>query len=137
MSYSSWNVQKAVFTALNGDAPLSAAVTGVYDEVPEGTALPYVKIGDSTLTDWSGKDFTGAEQTLTIHVWSGHVSSGMAGRQATKEIMALVHTVLHEASLTVANNTLVNLRFTFAEEFQEDGTTYHGVMRFRLITQGV
>lgn len=131
MSFSAWDVQAAVFAALDGDVPLKAAVTGVYDEVPEGTALPYVKIGDSTIADWSGKDFGGTEQTLTVHVWSA-----APGRQQNKEIMALVHAVLHEASLTVANNSLVNLRHTFAEDFQEDGTTYHGVLRFRIVTQG-
>ena len=70
MSLQSWALQKAVFTALTGEAELMAAVTGIYDRVPVGTAYPYVTIGEATAADWSTKTSTGQNHTLTLHAWS-------------------------------------------------------------------
>jgi len=52
-------LQTAVYNALSADATLVSAVTGIYDFVPEGTAFPYVKVGDQTMVDGGTKNKKG------------------------------------------------------------------------------
>lgn len=128
----SWPLQQAVYAALAGDATLTAlAAGGVHDHVPQDQPFPFVQIGEATVRDWSAKTFDGAEHTLTIHAWARG-----RGRKGVKEIMARIHEVLHNAALAVTGHTLVLLRFEFADAMEDpDGLTYHGVTRFRAVTQ--
>ncbi|RME99163.1 MAG: DUF3168 domain-containing protein [Alphaproteobacteria bacterium] len=131
--FASWELQQAVFAALNGDTALAARVTGVFDQVPSGTAFPYVAIGDSESEDWSSVTFTGQEHRFAIEVWSRD-----GGHMEVKEIMALVHDVLHDAPLVLTGHQLVNLRLLSAEDVLEmDGLTYHGTLTFRAVTQAL
>ncbi|MFQ5535172.1 MAG: DUF3168 domain-containing protein [Sphingomonadales bacterium] len=129
--FASWELQKAIFDALNTNVPLAAKVTGVFDMVPTGTAFPYVTMGDAKAKDWSSKTFNGQEHNFSIDVWSQD-----AGRMDTKEIMALVYGAIHDQPLVVSNNELVNLRHTDSEDkIEDDGITHHGILRFRAVTK--
>ena len=131
MTLASWSLQKTVFSALTANAPLSARITGVYDQVPEGTAFPYVTIGEATATDWSTKTSTGQAHTLTLHAWSQST-----GRQQAKEILGLVHNALNDQAFAVDGAELVLLQHVFSETIADpDGRTTHGVIRFRALTQ--
>ena len=128
-------LQKEIYSALTGNAPLMAQVTGVWDEPEEKAALPIVVIGDGTTNDFSTKTEKGQNQTITVHVWSD-----AKGRMEVKNIMGLVYDALHEASLALSGHDLVLLRFESATDFREreDGRTlYHGAMIFRALTQNV
>ena len=51
MSIHSFELQKTVFSALNGGNITDAAgsaITGVFDDVPTNTAYPYIRIGEET-----------------------------------------------------------------------------------------
>lgn len=132
MATHAFDLQKAVYVALV-DASLTDA-TGtsnieVFDDVPEGTAYPYVSIGEDTAVDVSSKDNTIFEHTLTIHVWSQY-----RGRRDIKELMEQVHNALHNVTITVSGASLCNLRQEFQTTLLEnDGITRHGVMRFRAV----
>lgn len=132
MADAAWELQKAVFAKLDGDATLGDLISGVFDHVPAEQAFPYVTVGDDTAV-WSGAmTVDGQEHTLTMHVWSRG-----RGRKEAKEIMDRIHTVLHDAALTVTGFTFIALRYEFGQTFMdEDGLTRHGVMRFRAITRG-
>lgn len=120
-------VQKAVYSALTSDATLMAAITGVYDFVPEDASYPYVSIGDDTSTDDHNKDDDIEELTLVIHTWDQS-----EGRLNTKTIMGLVKDVLHRGALTITGHNLVFMYFEFSDTFRDpDGLTYRGVQRFR------
>lgn len=128
-------LQKAIYTTLSGNAPLMAKITGVYDEADENAALPIVVIGDGTSTDNSTKTEIGQDTTLTLHAWSG-----AGGRMEIKEIMGLLFNALEGAGLTLSGHSLIFLRFEFSEDFREvEGkrNLYHGVMRFRALTQKI
>ena len=129
---SQWAVQQAVYAALAGDGALMALVAGVHDHPPEGAApFPYVLIGESTARDWSGAAAEGMELTLTLHAWSRY-----RGFREVKAILAAIHSALHDATLALAGQTLVNLRFDFAATMRDpDGLTTHGVARYRAVTQ--
>ena len=132
MALHSFALQQAIFTALDGATINDAdgnAITGVFDDVPENTAYPYVVIGEETATNIDTKDKDAHEHTLTIHVWSQY-----RGRKEIKNIMSSVYTLLHNASITVSGASLVNIRHEFENTLTEaDGITRHGVMRFRAV----
>jgi len=127
---SSWDLQQAVYGALTGDSALMALVRGVYDHVPQGSAFPYVVIGEGTARAWGAAGLDGIEATLAIHVWSRE-----RGLREIKTVSAEIHRIPHDASLALAGHTLVSLRFAFAESALEpDGATRHGVISFRAVT---
>ena len=132
MTVHSWELQKTVFSALNSGNITdyeNTAITGVFDDVPQGTAYPYVVVGEETAIDVSSKDKDIFEHTLTIHVWSQY-----RGRRDIKVIMKQVHDILHESSLTVSGGSMVNMRQEFQTTLLEgDGITRHGVIRFRAV----
>ena len=130
MSFHSWELQKAIFTALNGNTSgVNGANVPVYDDVPQGTSYPYVLIGEETTANNGSKTLDGVEHTQTIHVWSQY-----RGRREIKEIMGSVYENLHNADISVSGATLVNCRQEFSTTLAEnDGITRHGVMRFRAV----
>ena len=132
MALHSFALQQAIFSTLDGGTINDAdgnAITGVFDDVPENTAYPYVVIGEETATNIDTKDKDAHEHTLTIHVWSQY-----RGRKEIKNIMSSVYTLLHNASITVSGASLVNIRHEFENTLTEaDGITRHGVMRFRVV----
>lgn len=134
---SQWEVQQAIFAELTHDTGVAAQVASIYDAVPQGdAAFPYIIIGEGTCRDWSSADINGMEQTLTLHIWDQPATTGHRGFKRVKQIMAAIHDTLHDAALTVAGQTLVNLRFVDGETVRDaDGVTYHGVARYRAVTQ--
>jgi hypothetical protein len=134
MPDASFALQKAMVAALAGDADLGALVGDrIYDAAPRNAVFPYVSIGQANVADWSTGTEAGAEHTLVLHTWSR-----VAGKKESYAIGAAVESVLHDASLALDGHHLVNLRFEFAEVTRDrDGITYHGVARFRAVTEPV
>ncbi|MGQ0671673.1 MAG: DUF3168 domain-containing protein [Hyphomicrobium sp.] len=135
MANAGLELQKSVFAALSGHAALTSLLGGarIYDDVPRGADYPYVTLGESTLRDWSTGSDTGDEHVLTVHVWSR-----AAGRKQLHEIMGTLRGALHEAALMVTGHRLINLRHEFSDARREpDGETYHGVVRYRAVTEVV
>ena len=130
MALHSWELQKAIYSTLSGSVTgIDGASVSVYDDVPEGTAYPYVVIGEETSANDGTKDIDAVEYTLTLHVWSQY-----RGRREIKEIMQSVYDLLHDAAITVAGASLANIRQEFNNTLMEnDGITRHGVMRFRAV----
>ena len=133
MSTGQFALQSSIYSALNGDSNLTSTLgAGIYDEVIEGSAYPFVQIGEDTLLDYSTKNEAGSLVTVNIHVWSQYT-----GSKETKNIMDRIHDLLHDSSLSVTGFNLVNLRFEFSDILRDpDGVTRHGVMRFRAIILG-
>lgn len=128
------DLQKALFDALKGNAALSAALGGakIFDHAPANVLFPYVTFGRTSVYDWSTGTEKGTEQLLSLHVWSKS-----KGRKETLDIMDMVRTSLDDAALTLDEHNLVNLRLEYSEiRFEEDLTVYHGLLRFRAVTEG-
>jgi hypothetical protein len=50
--------------------------------------------------------------------------------------MGALKIALHDAALTLSGHRLVNLRHELSEARREsDGDTYHGIVRFRAVTE--
>jgi Protein of unknown function (DUF3168) len=135
MASAAWALQQAIFAALTADAGLVALLGGprVYDDVPTRAEFPYVTFAQSQERDWSTGSEAGGEHILTLHVWSRG-----GGRKETAEIMGAVREVLHDAALELSGFRLANLRHEFSDARRDpDGETYHGIVRFRAVTEPV
>jgi hypothetical protein len=133
MASAGWNLQKAVYAALVGDATLTALLGGpkIYDAAPQNAAFSYVVIDQMRVADWSTGTESGAEHMLTLHVWSRH-----AGKKEAYEIADGVRAVLDGVLLGLEDHRLINLRHQYSElKPDEDGETYHGVIRLRAVTE--
>ncbi len=133
MPSAGFELQKAMHAALAGNAELTALLGGthVYDDVPRSAAFPYVTFGQSTERDWSTGGEEGREHLLTLHVWSR-----ARGHRETHEIMGALRTAIHDVTLPLAGHRLVNMRHEFSDAMRDpDGETYHGVVRYRAVTE--
>lgn len=132
MSIGQFQLQQAIFSALNVSAVTSDLSCGVFDDVPQNASYPYIALGEETAVDFSVKDIQGGDFTVNIHVWSQY-----KGSKETKQIMDKIHDLLHNINLSVTGFNLINLRFEFSDIMRDpDGITRHGVMRFRAIILG-
>ena len=132
MSIGQFQLQQAIFSALNVSAVTSDLSCGVFDDVPQNASYPYIALGEETAVDFSVKDIQGGDLTVNIHVWSQY-----KGSKETKQIMDKIHDLLHNINLSVTGFNLINLRFEFSDIMRDpDGITRHVVMRFRAIILG-
>jgi hypothetical protein len=130
-----WSLQQSVFAALGADAALTALLGAgrVYDDVPQGSPLPYVTLGRATAQDWSMGSEDGTEHVFTVHVWSG-----ARGKKQAHEILGAIRAALHDQPLSLAGHDLINLRHEHSEIRRDpDGETVHGIARFRAVTEPV
>ena len=133
MASASFALQTAIFSKLTSDAGILGLLGGprVYDDVPSRSAFPYMTFGQTTERDWSTGTEPGHEHIFTLHVWSR-----ARGRKEADEVMAAVEAALHNAALTLAGHQLINLRHEFSDARREpDGETYHGIARYRAVTE--
>lgn len=131
--YAENELQAAIFTALSTDTGISALAATVTDWVSEQTAFPYITIGSNTALDFDTQTSNGQEHTVTIHSWSR-----ANGFKQVKQMMSRVYRNLHGAVLSMPNQRMVRCRCEYTDSsLDPDGVTYHGVQRFRIITQGV
>lgn len=133
MSSAGLELQKAINQRLRNDAAFVALLGGakVYDDTPQQTEFPYVTIGRSLIRDWATATEGGHEHVVTLHVWSR-----AAGRKQALEIMHAIEELLHDQTLTLTGQHLVNLRHEFSDARRDpDGETYHGTVRYRAVTE--
>ncbi|MEL6548787.1 MAG: DUF3168 domain-containing protein [Pseudomonadota bacterium] len=105
-------LQAAVYTALIGDAALTALVgSDIYDALPSG-AVPelYVSLGPEDAIDASSKTGAGARHDFTVSV-----VTDASGFQAAKDVASAICDVLLDADLPLTRGSLVGLWFLKAK----------------------
>ncbi|MCM2580445.1 DUF3168 domain-containing protein [Streptomyces meridianus] len=107
MTSALWPLQQAIYSKLSADPALGALVTGVFDEVPEGQAYPYVTIGSISEVPDDAHDRQGLEAAAVLHVWSQY-----RGYREAAEIFAAVDAVLDRKPLTVDGYEDVSIAHT-------------------------
>ncbi|PRD45801.1 DUF3168 domain-containing protein [Phyllobacterium phragmitis] len=135
MTSANMELHKAIYLALSGDAALIAKLGGpnVYDHVPAAAAFPYVTFGQTAVYDWSTDSEIGDEHLFTIHVWSR-----AGGKKQVLEIMDLIATRMSATALTLDRHRLVNLALQYSQARNDDERDgYHGLLRYRAVTEGV
>ena len=128
MANAEWELQQAIYAALIGDSALMALISGVYDYVPEGSALDYVTIGDDDFNANDTKTSNGFEVYATIHAWSEN-----NGRKKVKELAGEIYRILHKTSLIITDFTHIQTFFETSKTFRDqDEKTYHNIQTFRI-----
>ncbi len=131
MSAALFEIQKAIYAKLTGDAVLMGKVAGVFDAVPPNQAYPYLVIGDATEVPWDLFGTLGNEITMTMHIWSRY-----AGFAEALNILAEINRVLNRAALVLTGyNTFVCI-YEWSETLRDpDGITRHVPVRYRIIVE--
>jgi hypothetical protein len=130
-TFSHYPLQQSIYQTFTNDSTLMGLVVGVFDRPVQGTAFPYITLGESAGSDWSTKTTSGMQQVVSLRIWSRE-----GGRAEAATIMQRIHTLLHQAPLTVTGQTLVSIRFIGSDiTLGGDGWTYQGAMTFRALLQ--
>ncbi len=133
MAPASLALRRALRDGLAGHAPLVEALGGpkIWDEPPRDASFPYVTLGEARVIDWSTGSSSGHEHALTLHVWSRQ-----GGQTEAQVVAGEIISALEQVPLSPAGHRLVNLRFATADiRREDDGRTFHGVVRFRAVTE--
>lgn len=134
-------VQRAEYAILTGDPTLMGLVNGVFDDVPEGTQRPYVRIGDRLSIPDNDHGGFGREITETVHVWT-EARGNATGQVITNRVVALLdHQVATWNAALVdddAPHRVVSCRHEFGQTLPDlDPRIRHTVARFRINTTQV
>jgi hypothetical protein len=127
-SVQSQTLRNSIGQALKGSSDLAALLGGVriYDRPTQATGFPFITLGQSPLRDWSTGSDDGAEQRLTVHVWSP-----FGGKKHMQDIVKAVRATLNDLPLAAGRH-----RVTLYHEFSEarldpEGDSFHGTIRYR------
>jgi hypothetical protein len=123
-------IQSAIYAKLNADPLLAGKV---FDYVPDGTAFPYIRIGEASDAEDNSLASRGWSTLATIHVWSqAHgFSEGLALANKVTELLDLkplnVSGYVHIATRYTSTQTLVDP--------EPPGDIRHIVISFTVITE--
>lgn len=97
MTVAAWPLQQALYTKLTADTAFMDLVTGLFDEVPEEQAFPYVSFGSITEAVDDAHNARGLAVNVVLHIWSKY-----RGFREAAEILAALDAALDRQPLTVA-----------------------------------
>ncbi|MBN9029002.1 MAG: hypothetical protein BGO05_21235 [Rhizobiales bacterium 63-7] len=124
---------RAIHARLSGDAVLTAmiGVDAIHDRLLDRPRLPCIVVADLRSEDFSTATESSEEHFLTLEAWSDD-----QGQRAAQEIAARLRVLLHDADLTLAGATLVNLQHRATRARREPKMRRHvAEMRFRAVTE--
>ena len=122
-------LRQGINQALAGSSDVAALLGGVrvYDEAPQAPGFPFITLGQSAIRDWTRGAEDGAEQSLTLHVWSP-----FGGKKHVQNIIKAIRTTLEERPLLLADRDRMTLHHEFSEaRLDPDGDSFHGIIRYR------
>lgn len=126
-------VQGAFHERLTASPELTALITGVYDQVPETAAYPYIVLGESTEIPDNRLSGLGRQTTHTLHIWSQY-----AGYAQALAVLAVVVALFDHQPLTVPGLHHVSTQFEFCQTLTDPsppGNLRHVPVRFRVRTE--
>jgi hypothetical protein len=119
MADSGFAIQKAIYTALNGNV---GAGVSVYNHVPQDSAYPYVVINGSEMTEDDYLTERKSECHVYISVWSQY-----KGNKQVLDIISLIDTVLHNKKLSLDVGAMIICKIKRKRvNIDADGITYMG-----------
>lgn len=131
MGFHSFDLQSAIFTTLSNDSALDTLVGNnkIFDNVPQDTAYPYVRIGLETSTDIGTQTLDGNEHRVDIEVWSQY-----RGQKEIKEIMERLYNIFNGSTISVTSaSSVVSYVVNTATIVESDNLTRHGIITIDFI----
>ena len=127
------SLQLAIRTLLLARTTLTTLLGGkhIYDEAPRGAHAPYVIFTGIETRDWSV-----ADQKAHEHFIGLEVNTNERGRALAQNIAHEIEQALDNATLTLIDHKLVNLRVVFTNIARTKSTdTYGAIIRYRAATE--
>jgi len=127
-----FEIQKALYTALNGDVTVSGLVASVRDagqQASDGgaaSAFPYIEVGFISLAEYDTQRQTGFDFLARIHTWSRSASM-----KEVKLIQGAIYDVLHVQNLTITGHSNILLRREESDVLRASSGAFHGVCEYR------
>lgn len=121
----------AAFVAALKAEPSVAAIVGdrVYDRVPQRVQYPCLQVRDIQVMADDAECVDGFEIFADVHIWSRAY-----GTPEARRLCSAVHTALHNATLTLATYSVVEIRHQSTRVLDDpDGETSHGIVTFRAL----
>ncbi len=115
------------------DANISGLVgTKVYNNVPKGTAPPYLRVQWSSADDMPDKSERFTEGELTFDYWTG-----TDGDKEVLQMMDYLHAEFNEVPLvlTLGSTNLLMTSTGYNTFLESDGLSHHGIMTFNLLIE--
>ena len=124
----SWELQKAVYTALSANTDINNLVEGVFDYVPEETNFPYIVISGIETENLSNLEKAGYDISITFNMYSR-----AKGKKEVADIIDKITAVLGDAALTLSGGVAVFTRNIHNQqiEISNDGKTFEGVLIYK------
>lgn len=126
-------VQQAMRAALLADGTLLSLLGGahVYDELPRGEPPLYVAFNGIETRDWSTQTDRAHEHFITIEVMTNE-----RGRALAQSICNAIEAALDQATLTLVDHRLINLRLVFwSVSRAKPAQNFGASLRFRAATE--
>lgn len=126
-------IQKTIYSMLKSDTSLMSKIKGVFDDVPDNQAFPYIVIGDATEVPANTFGQNGYEATVTLHIWSRY-----KGFAEALQILDEVNRILDGKNIVCEGLGDVFCWYEFSETMRDpDGITRHIPVRYRIISKEV
>jgi len=124
-----YDLQKTIYEKLFANIELMAQISGVYDNVPQETAYPFISFGKNNSKKYDVLGKNGLEQKLDIEVWSRE-----GGKKQSAYIMESIYSLLHNGNITIAGHTVISMEIISSSiNLESDGRTYRGIINLRVI----
>jgi 5-carboxymethyl-2-hydroxymuconate isomerase len=126
-------LQQAMRATLLADTALISLLGGahVFDEAPRGEPPLSVRFANIETRDWSVMDQKAHEHFITLDV-----TTNERGRSTAQNICNRIEAVLDNATLTLTDHRLVNLRLVFWSVARTKSDPQFGAtLRFRAATE--
>ena len=127
------SLQQAMRSALLARGALTTLLGGahIFDEEPRGAKAPFVNFSAIETRDWSV-----ADQKAHEHFVSLDVVTNSRSRSAAQAIANEIEMALDNASLTLVDHKLINLRVVFTNVTRTKASENFGAMlRYRAATE--
>jgi hypothetical protein len=127
-------VTEAVYDALNVAGMTALATGGVFTNVPQATAFPYVRIESPVESRFDTMGRAGKELSISVHVFSTY-----AGPTQAAVILSKAIELLHYQALTIAGHDTVTVQYESGQDVGDEVingvTVYHYVAVFNVMVQ--
>jgi len=130
------DLHQGIYDALSNDAAVSAAVSGVYTDVPQpadagaDSVFPYISLGPIIATPWDTKTENGISALVQVDIWSRSRSA-----LTWRAVESAVYDALHRTDLLMVGvENVVYCQFENSVSLPDaDGKTTHIAMEFRVV----
>ena len=107
-------------------SPAVAALVGtrVYDEPPEKTVNPWIRVGEGMAVPDDADGYNGITAYLDIHVFSS-----VGGKWANTVLCDAVKAAIHQETIDIPELAVIEVNVTITRGWTDaDGKTQHGVI---------